>query len=85
MAIKLGRHTRLWLAVFYTATVTGILTAGWLVEMRWIFYANMIVVAAQFTWQVIKVDFDSTEDCLEKFRSNHWLGGLVFVSIISGF
>jgi len=84
MAIKLGYNTRPWLAIFYTVTVVGILIAGWLVGVGWVFYASMIVVAAQFAWQVFKVDFDSTEDCLAKFRSNHLLGALVFAAIISG-
>lgn len=84
MAIKLGEHTRPCLAVFYAVTTVGILVAGWLIEAQWIFYVCLIAVISHFVWQVIKVDFDSSEDCLAKFRSNHMLGGLVFVAIISG-
>ncbi len=84
MAIKLGEHTRPWLAIFYSATTVGILVAGWLVELGWVFYICLLVFASHFAWPVTKVNFDSHEDCLAKFRSNHMLGGLVFAAIILG-
>lgn len=84
MAIKLGSTTRPWLAIFYAASIIGILAAGWLVDIGIPFYVGMLLVAAQFAWQVIDIDIDSPEDCLGKFRSNHLLGALVFLAIASG-
>ncbi len=84
MAIRLGPATRPWLAVFYAAAAAGILAAGWLADTGILFYAGMLLVAAQLAWQVIDIDIDSPEDCLGKFRSNHLLGGLVFLAIAAG-
>ena len=84
LAIKLGPNTRPWLALFSAVTVAGIGTAGWLTDIGPLFYAGMTVVAAQFAWQVIRIDIESPEDCLAKFRSNHLLGALVFLAIAVG-
>ena len=84
MAIRLGSATRPWLAVFYAAATAGILAAGWLAGAGVPFYAVMSLVAAQFAWQVIDIDIASPEDCLNKFRSNHLLGALVFLAIAAG-
>lgn len=84
LAIKLGQATRPWLAVFYAVAAAGILAAGWLSGIGWMFYAAMVAAGAQLAWQVTKIDIGSPEDCLAKFRSNHLLGALVFLAIIVG-
>ena len=84
MAIRLGSATRPWLAVFYAAATAGILAAGWLAGTGVPFYAVMSLAAAQFAWQVIDIDIASPEDCLNKFRSNHLLGAVVFLAIAAG-
>ena len=84
MAIKLGQTTRPWLALFYVVSWIGILVAAWLTDIGWMFYAGMAVAASQLAWQVIRIDIESPEDCLAKFRSNHLLGALVFLAIIAG-
>ena len=84
MAIKLGSATRPWLAIFYAIATAGILTASWLAGIGWAFYAGLVVVAVQLAWQVVKLNIDSSEDCLAKFRSNHLTGALVFAAILAG-
>ena len=84
LAIKLGQNTRKWLAIFYTTTVLGLLAAGWLSDVGWVFYWAMIPCTIQLARQVINIDISSAENCLEKFRSNHALGALVFASLVLG-
>jgi 4-hydroxybenzoate polyprenyltransferase len=35
-------------------------------------------------WQGARVSTDSPGDCLAKFRSNRWVGWLLFAGIIAG-
>ena len=34
-------------------------------------------------WQIWTVDLDSRADCMAKFVSNKWLGGLLFSGIVA--
>ncbi|MCH7932014.1 MAG: 4-hydroxybenzoate octaprenyltransferase, partial [Proteobacteria bacterium] len=40
--------------------------------------------AAQLCWQAAAVDIDSPPDCLAKFKSNKWLGLILFAAILAG-
>ena len=40
--------------------------------------------AAQLAWQVGTVRINDSEDCWRKFRSNQWLGALLFGGIVTG-
>ena len=35
-------------------------------------------------WQAWRVDTNDPADCLAKFRSNKWLGWIVFAAIVAG-
>ena len=37
-----------------------------------------------FIFQIVKLNFNSTEMCLEKFKSNNFLGFLIFINILIG-
>ena len=58
--------------------------AGALAGVGSIFYAGLALALAHLMWQAWRVDTESAEDCLAKFRSNKWLGWIVFASIVAG-
>jgi 4-hydroxybenzoate polyprenyltransferase len=79
-----GGATRPWLAGFYGVTILLIAGAGWLERMGLGFWTGLVLAAAHLAWQVKTVAIDDPADCLSKFRSNKWLGLLVFASILAG-
>ncbi len=83
-ARRLGEATRPWLYAFYCAATALIGVAGALAGLAWPFYLGLAAAAAQLAWQAARVDIDAPADCLAKFKSNKWLGLIVFAAIVAG-
>jgi 4-hydroxybenzoate polyprenyltransferase len=83
-ARRLGEATRPWLYAFYAIAVALIGVAGWLAGLAWPFYLGLGLAAAQLAWQAARVDIDAPADCLATFKSNKWLGLIVFAAIVAG-
>jgi 4-hydroxybenzoate polyprenyltransferase len=83
-AIALGRGTRPWLFVFYTAALALWGMAGHDAGLAAPFWVGLALAALQLGWQAARVDIDDPGDCLAKFRSNRLVGWLVLAGIIGG-
>lgn len=83
-ALKFGDKTSIWLAFFYFGCFSLLLAAGWLSNMSIGFYIGMIFAGAHLIYQLIKLDIDDRELCLKLFKSNHYYGMIVFISILAG-
>ena len=83
-ALALGRHTRLFLYVFYGAAAALWAAAGISAGLRPFFLVGIAFAAAQLLWQAARVDIDDPLDCLAKFRSNRLVGWLVLAGIMAG-
>jgi len=80
-ALKLGKATRPWLAVFYTITIMAILAAGLSAGANTIFFAGVAVGGLHLAWQVVTLDVDDAENCLTRFRANRDFGSIIFFSL----
>ncbi len=83
-ALKFGDQTRIWLWVFYGATVALLATAGWAAGLSWLYFAFLVAGAVQLAWQSASIDIDSPADCLAKFHSNRLFGFIVLAGMIAG-
>jgi 4-hydroxybenzoate polyprenyltransferase len=83
-ALKLTSNTRPWLFAFYAAAIAWAAVAGSLAGLGPVYYAVLALAAAQLFWQAATVRLDEPGDCLAKFRSNKWLGWLLFAAIVAG-
>ena len=83
-ALKFGGRTKRWLALFAVAMLAllalTILLAG-LGRIAWLAVAG---AAFHLLWQILGVDIDNPGDCLNKFRTNRWLGWIIFAGILAG-
>ena len=62
--------------------VGGLGYVGYLAGLGPAYYAISVAGAAgHLAWQCITVDFDSRQDCWNKFKANGWLGGLIWLGI----
>ena len=82
-ALKLGAASRPWILAFYGIAAALWLGAGWVAGLAWPFEAGLALATAQMIWQAARVDLDSPEDCLARFRSNRWVGWLLLLGIIA--
>lgn len=47
------------------------------------FFLIFLATTAQLGWQVATTNIYDGEDCWRKFRSNQWLGALIFSGIVA--
>jgi 4-hydroxybenzoate polyprenyltransferase len=83
-ALALGPRTRPFLFAFYGATLVLWGAAGAAAGLGVLFWAGLIAAALQLGGQAVRVDTENPADCLDKFRSNRWVGWLLFLGIAAG-
>ena len=82
-ALILGERTRPAVAFFYTCTLILTAIAGLLASCGSIFLMGISLAGIHLTWQVSTLNVYDSANCLAKFRSNFWSGGLVLAAVIA--
>lgn len=84
-AVALGERTRSYVTGFYLVMVTLLSALGFaaLQQGFLIYFASLGLALAVLMWQIRKVELDSPEDCLRRFRSNARFGWIIFLGIIA--
>ena len=82
-ALKFGEKTKPWLAVFYAATLAGILAAGYAAGAGLAFFLIMAAGAVHLTWQTLTLDVGDEINCLTRFRANRDFGAIVFAALVA--
>lgn len=81
-ARRLGAKLRGGVALFYALALTGWGSAIWLMRPDWLALVALVPAAGHLAWQVLTLKADNNDDALAKFRSNRFLGLLVFAAMI---
>lgn len=83
-ALRFGATTKYWLGGFSIVKIAGLGLVGHLAEQTWPYYLALAGTAAHLAWQVGTVNIDDGNDCWRKFKSNQWLGAILFIGIVAG-
>ncbi|VDN27798.1 unnamed protein product [Cylicostephanus goldi] len=67
-ALLFGDKTKYWLTGFGTAAIAGL---------------AITATALHFGWQIGTLNIDDGSDCWKKFRSNRWMGIILFSGIVA--
>ena len=81
-ALRLGAHTKIWVAGFFTGTITLFAVAGSAANASFIFFLMLFPAAAHFAWQVKSLDINAPHNCLSLFKSNRNAGLLLALAPI---
>jgi 4-hydroxybenzoate polyprenyltransferase len=81
-ALRLGGATRPALVVFFIAALSLWTAAGAMAGLHPVYLAGILGVAVHFGWQLTTCRFDAHADCLTKFKSNRFVGWLLFVGLL---
>ena len=76
-ALRLGRHVRAGVALFYGAALALWCLAFWLLRADAVALFGLVPAALHLGWQVATLDPEDGADALAKFRSNRLAGLLV--------
>lgn len=81
-SITFENNTQRVLLFFYSGMFLCLLSIGYLENAALVFYIFIILSYMQLLWQVISLNTESPEDCMKKFKSNIYLGALVFCAFL---
>ena len=76
-ALRMGRHVRGGVTLFYTAAMALWALAFWLYRPDWIALLTLLPAALHLLWQVATLDPTDPANPLERFRSNRMAGFLI--------
>ncbi|XP_043197471.1 4-hydroxybenzoate polyprenyltransferase, mitochondrial-like [Amphibalanus amphitrite] len=83
-ALRFGDATPRWLAGFSAAMMTSLVAAGVAAGQSWPYYLGLGAVGLHVGNQVRTLRIYDAADCGDKFRSNRYVGLLLFLSIVAG-
>ncbi|MDE2383469.1 MAG: UbiA family prenyltransferase, partial [Alphaproteobacteria bacterium] len=83
-ALLFGKSTRIWLALFFAASLMLASAALALVSAPWPAYLGVIAAAAHALWQLRRFDDTNPALCLQLFRANRNFGLLLLVGMVAG-
>lgn len=81
-ALRFGKNTRAWLALFYGLAWICITLAGLAAQAETLFLIGMVVAGGHLFWQVATLDINDPDNCLVRFRANRDFGAIVFAAIL---
>ena len=82
-ALTFGAETKRWVGWFYAGAVVLWAIAGLMAGARIGFLLVLALVAVQLAWQVRTLDIKNARNCLDRFKSNQWVGWGLFVGIVA--
>jgi|TARA_B100000530_G_scaffold274733_1_gene187612 4-hydroxybenzoate polyprenyltransferase len=84
-SIKFKSDPKKFLILCYSIFLLSLLIIGFLLKLNQIYFMILIIVALHmFFFQIYKLDINKTSSCLNIFKSNNFLGLLIFTNLIIG-
>ena len=84
-SIKFKKSPLRFLHICYIIFITSLFLVGFLMELNNIFFFMMVFVAFQLLFsQLRKLNIEKADSCFNTFKSNNFLGLLIFLSLVLG-
>ena len=80
-ALTFGARNKQYMGGFAAASVALLALTGQAAGCGAAYYAGVVAMGGHLAWQIASVDLDSRQDCMDKFVSNTYTGGLLFAGI----
>lgn len=82
-ALLFGPQVKRWLSGFAVAALAGWTWAGISLDAGWPYFAAVGATGAHFAWQICQLRPADCADCLAKFKSNRWVGAILFAGVVA--
>ena len=83
-SIKFRKNPKLFIFICYLIFIFMQILSGVLMEFNYYYYIGIVVILSHLLFfQTLKLDVTSPVSCLKKFKSNNFLGLLVFLNILA--
>ena len=76
-------NTRAWLVGLYGATLAAFALAFSLAGVGLLAWIGLAAFAGHLVWQILRLDIDDPDLCLDLFRANRWAGWILFAGLVA--
>ncbi|MDB3888275.1 4-hydroxybenzoate octaprenyltransferase [Candidatus Pelagibacter sp.] len=84
-SIKFKSNPYFFLKLCYSIFLISLIILGFLMSLNKYYFIIVLLIAAQmYYYQIFKLNVANAYDCLKVFKSNNFLGLIVFVSLLIG-
>ena len=84
-SIKFKNNPKKILYLFYLITLLSLIIVGYLMKFDYIYFIFLIVPLLHFfVYQIGNLDIKNPTICLKLFKSNNWVGLIVFLNLLIG-
>jgi len=80
-AIAISSAPKLYLSLFYGGTLVLWAMGGKQAHLGWIYWIFLGFIALHLAWQITFLKEDDPDNCLKRFKSNTYVGVLLFLGI----
>ncbi|HSM42813.1 MAG TPA: 4-hydroxybenzoate octaprenyltransferase [Afifellaceae bacterium] len=81
-ALLFGERTKSMLVLFFGATLVLLTAAIVQAGGGVVAFAGLLIAGLHMAWQVVTLDIDDPDNCLDRFRANRTTGLIVFVGLL---
>lgn len=81
-ALLFGDRTKPMLVLFFGATLVLLTAAIVQAGGGVVAFAGLLIAGLHMAWQIVTLDIDNPDNCLERFRSNRTTGWIVFIGLL---
>jgi 4-hydroxybenzoate polyprenyltransferase len=79
---KLKTHPRLYTFLIYIASITMWFFSGVMLDLTYMFFILLAIIALLLMWQALTLNPNKPINCLQRFKSNQWIGIVLWLAII---
>ena len=84
-SIKFKKNLKLFVSLCYLIFFLFLVLLGYFEDYNKIYFYGLIIIFVHlFYFQIKKLDIDSNDSCLKIFKSNNFLGFLIFINLVFG-
>ena len=84
-SIKFKNNAKLFISICYTIFFISLIIVGFYMNFKQIYFISLIVTFIHiFIYQITNLNIIDPNKCLKKFKSNNFLGLIVFLNILIG-
>ncbi len=84
-SIKFKNNPKKFLFICYLVFILSLILVGFFMKFKTFYFMFLsIPILHLLVFQIFKLNIKNTNDCLKKFKSNNFLGLLIFINILIG-
>jgi len=84
-SIKFKKNPLIFLIICYSIFISSLILTGYMMSFNNLYYFVLLLVFFQlFLYQITNLNIGDKSNCLKIFKSNNFLGLLVFLSLLTG-